>query len=487
MAASAASDVRVPGRTVPLIIDNKDITTTTTLDVNNPGKSYLEHKCSSASVEDATQAVDSAQRAFPAWSKTRPAARREILLKAADVFLARKDEFIGYMCEETGAQVPYADFILMLGVNLLRDVAGKVSNIEATSPVLAQEGTSAMVYKQPYGVVLGIAPWNAPYILGTRAVALPLAAGNTTVLKGSELSPKCFWAIGEAFRQAGLPDGCLNVLYARPEDAAEVTTALIAHPAVKKLSFTGSTAIGRKVAQIAANYIKPVILELGGKAPTVVLDDADIEKAALGAAIGSFMHTGQVCMCTERIIVHRSIADKFREALKAAINNVLGGPNAELVAINAGAIAKNKALVRDAISKGGRVLLGDPDAQGASDTRMSAVIVENVTKDMDIYEDESFGPTASLFVVDSDEEAIKLANDTEYGLSAAVYTENLARGLYVAGQIESGAVHINSMTVHDEAALPHGGVKRSGYGRFGTKLLDEFLWTKSVTWMDYGY
>lgn len=297
---------------------------------------------------------------------------------------------------------------------------------------------------------------NAPYILGTRAVALPLAAGNTTVLKGSELSPKCFWAIGEAFRQAGLPDGCLNVLYARPEDAAEVTTALIAHPAVKKLSFTGSTAIGRKVAQIAANYIKPVILELGGKAPTVVLDDADIEKAALGAAIGSFMHvslpsvslrtnrqltyiqTGQVCMCTERIIVHRSIADKFREALKAAINNVLGGPNAELVAINAGAIAKNKALVRDAISKGGRVLLGDPDAQGASDTRMSAVIVENVTKDMDIYEDESFGPTASLFVVDSDEEAIKLANDTEYGLSAAVYTENLARGLYVAGQIESG-------------------------------------------------
>ena len=144
---------------MPLIIDNKDITTTTTLDVNNPGKSYLEHKCSSASIEDATQAVDSAQRAFPAWSKTRPAARREILLKAADVFLARKDEFIGYMCEETGAQVPYADFILMLGVNLLRDVAGKVSNIEATSPVLAQEGTSAMVYKQPYGVVLGIAPW----------------------------------------------------------------------------------------------------------------------------------------------------------------------------------------------------------------------------------------------------------------------------------------------------------------------------------------
>lgn len=296
---------------------------------------------------------------------------------------------------------------------------------------------------------------NAPYILGTRAVALPLAAGNTTVLKGSELSPKCFWAIGEAFRQAGLPDGCLNVLYARPEDAAEVTTALIAHPAVKKLSFTGSTAIGRKVAQIAANYIKPVILELGGKAPTVVLDDADIEKAALGAAIGSFMHvslpislkmikklthiqTGQVCMCTERIIVHRSIADKFREALKAAINNVLGGPNAELVAINAGAIAKNKALVRDAISKGGRVLLGDPDARVASDTRMSAVVVENVTKDMDIYEDESFGPTASFFVVDSDEEAIKLANDTEYGLSAAVYTENLARGLYVAGQIESG-------------------------------------------------
>ncbi|KAJ5881342.1 uncharacterized protein N7529_000014 [Penicillium soppii] len=475
---------RAPGATVPLIIGNKDITTTTTFDVNNPGKGYVEHKSSAALVEDARLAIESAEKAFPAWSITKPAVRRDILSKTADIFLARKDEFIGYMVEETGSHPEFADFILMLGVNLLKDVAGKVSGIEATSPALVQEGTGALVYKQPYGVVLGIAPWNAPYILGTRAVALPLAAGNSTVLKGSELSPKCFWAIGDAFRQAGLPDGCLNVIYSRPTDAPEVTTALIAHPAVKKLSFTGSTATGRKVAHLAAEYIKPVILELGGKAPTVVLEDADLEKAALGATLGSFIHAGQVCMCTERIIVHRSIADKFREALKASVNNVFGGPSTQFVTINRAAISKNKDLVRDVISKGGKVFIGDLEAQAASDTSMGVVIVEGVTTEMDIYRTESFGPTVSLFVVDSDEEAIKLANDTEYGLSASVFTESLARGLKVAKQIDSGAVHINSMTVHDEAALPHGGVKSSGFGRFGTSMLDEFLWTKSVTWME---
>lgn len=199
--------------------------------------------------------------------------------------------------------------------------------------------------------------------------------------------------------------------------------------------------------------------------------------------------------------MHRNIAEKFRDALKATINNVLGGPSTQLVAINPAAISKNKELVQDAISKGGKVLIGDLDMQATSDTRMGAVVVENVTEDMDIYKTESFGPTASLFVVDSDEEAIKLANDTEYGLSASVYTESLARGLNVAKKIDSGyvisswyilfcsnqlcrAVHINSMTVHDEAALPHGGVKSSGYGRFGTNMLDEFLWTKSVTWVE---
>ncbi|CAG8886468.1 unnamed protein product [Penicillium egyptiacum] len=475
---------RALGPTVPLIIGNKDILTSKTFDVSNPGQGYIEHQFSSATVIEAIQAADSAQKAFPSWSKTKPSVRRDILLKTADTFLAQKDDFIRYMCDETGSQVPYADFIFMLGVNLLKDVAGKVSGISATMPVVTEEGTSAAVYKQPYGIILGIAPWNAPYILGTRAVALALAAGNTVVLKGSELSPKCFWAIGDAFQRAGLPEGCLNVVYSQPEEAQEVTTALVAHPAVKKLSFTGSTVVGRKIASIAAQYIKPAILELGGKAPTIVLDDANLEKAAMGAVLGSFIHAGQVCMCTERIIVHSAVADNFRLALKKAFETILGGPNTELVAINAAAITKNKNLVTDALVKGGKILIGDTVTATTSDTRMRAVILENVTKDMDIYGTESFGPTVSLFEVNSDEEAIELANDTEYGLSAAVYTNNLARGLRVARQIDSGAVHLNSMTVHDEAALPHGGVKASGYGRFGANMLDEFLWTKSVTWDD---
>ncbi|PLB45591.1 aldehyde dehydrogenase [Aspergillus steynii IBT 23096] len=473
-----------PGSPVPLIINNKNIFTDTQFDVTNPGTGQVEHQCSSASAKDATDAVEAAQAAFPAWSRTKPDVRRDILLRTADVFVERKEEFLRYMVEETAAEQMYNEFIFQLGVNLLRDAAGKISSIVGTVPTIAGEGESAIIYKQPYGVILGIAPWNAPYILGTRSVALALAAGNTTVLKGSELSPKCFWAIGDAFRQAGLPDGALNVIYSRPQDAVEVTTALIAHPALRKLSFTGSTAVGRKIGVIAAQHIKPVILELGGKAPTIVLEDANLEKAALGAVLGSFIHSGQVCMCTERIIVHRSIVDQFRPVLNATIKHIAGGGSGEVVVINAAAVTKNRNLVRDAVSKGGKVIAGDVDAPTASDTRLAPIVVEGVTRDMDIYAEESFGPTVSLFVVDSDDEAVALANDTEYGLSAAVYTENLGRALKVAKGIDSGAVHINSMTVHNESVLPHGGVKNSGFGRFGSDMLDEFLWTKSVTWMD---
>ncbi|KAJ5292104.1 hypothetical protein N7478_001355 [Penicillium angulare] len=473
---SSTTRERMPGAMVPLLIGNKDITTPDTFDVNNPGKGYVEHKSSTALVEHARLAIESAENAFSVWSITKPAVRRDILSKAADIFLARKDEFIGYMIE-TGSQQEFAEFILMLGVNLLKDVAGKVSGIEATSPALAQEGTGALVYKQPYGVVLGIAPWyECTLYLGYSSCGTSTCSWKYHNSEGLRtLSPKCFWAIGDAFRQAGLPDGCLNVIYSRPSDAWEVTTALIAHPAVKKLSFTGSTVTGRKVAHLAAEYIKPVILKLGGKAPTVVLEDADVDKAALGATLGSFIH---------RIIVHRSIADRFRKALKASVDSVFGGPGTPLVTINPAAIAKNKELVQDAISKGGKVFIGDLDTQATLDTSMGVVVVEDVTAEMEIYKTESFGPTVLLFVVDSDEEAIKLANDTEYGLSASVFTESLVRGLKVAKQIESGAVHINSMSVHDEAALPHGGVKCSGFGRFGTNMLDEFLWTKSVTWME---
>lgn len=333
------------------------------------------------------------------------------------------------------------------------------------------------------------------------------------------MSPRCFWCIGSIFTTAGLPKGVLNVIFHRSQDASEVTSALIKHPFVKKINFTGSSAMGSIIASQAGQFLKPVLMELGGKASAIVLKDANLSLTAEKYVLGSFSSSGQVCistertlvhssvaeelqvcMSTERILVHSSIAEEFREALKTAVEKIYGTKSAPLILINALSVHKNQRLVEQALSKGAKVLVGDP--KDVSDTRMRPIIVENVTKDMDIYETESFGPTVSLIVVNSEEEAIEIANDTEYGLSSAVFTEDLTAGLRVAKQIETGyvfsssptrdgelndssAVHINNSTVHDEPNLPHGGAKKSGWGRFnGSAGIEEFLRSKCVTWSD---
>ncbi|CAI7601154.1 unnamed protein product [Penicillium bialowiezense] len=471
--------------TTPLIINNESIETDIKFEVYAPATGELSSYCAGVSVEDAKRAVDSAQAAFPAWSKTKPYERRDLLLKAADIMSSRKEELIQYQREETGAGRPFTEHTFNMGVNFIKDFAGRIPTIEGVVPNINREGEGAIVYKEPYGVILSIAPWNAPFILGVRAAALPLAAGNTVVLKGSELSPKCFWVLGDIFRQAGLPAGCLNVIFNQTSDAPAVTNALIAHPSVRKVNFTGSTMVGSIIASTAGKYIKPVLLELGGKASAVVLDDADLDKAAMNCAIGSFMHSGQICMSTERIVVQRGIADAFRQKLAETAEKLFGKDAPSLVLVNSAAVVKNKKLIADAVSRGAEVVFGDATANESLATGMRPVIVGGVTKEMDMYATESFGPTVSLITVDTEEEAVALANDTEYGLTASVFTNNLFRGLRVAKQIDSGAVHINAMTVHDEPVLPHGGWKSSGFGRFGgTSGYDEFLQTKTVTWQE---
>ncbi|KAL2871091.1 aldehyde dehydrogenase [Aspergillus lucknowensis] len=470
---------------IPLIINNESIVTDTVFEVHNPATGELLDRCAGASIDDANRAVAAAKAAFPAWSRTNPYERRAILAKAADIMLSRKEELIRIQMEETGAGRPFVEKTVMMGVEFLRDFSAMIPTVEGKVPTVSQEGESAMVVKQPYGVVLGIAPWNAPYILGTRAVALPLAAGNTAILKGSELSPRCFWVLGDIYREAGLPAGCLNVIYHQTSDAASVTNALISHPDVRKISFTGSTNVGSIIASIAGKYIKPVLLELGGKASAIVLDDANLDRAAMCCALGSFMHSGQICMSTERIVVQRGVAEKFQELLVDAAEKVFGKNAPAPVLVAAAAVKKNRDLVTDAVSKGADVVFGDPKANESCANSLRPVIVGGVTKEMDIYATESFGPTVSLIVVNSEEEAIELANDTEYGLSSAVFTSNLFRGLRVAKEIESGAVHINSLTVHDEPTLPHGGWKSSGFGRFGgTAGYDEWLQSKTITWVE---
>ncbi len=311
----------------------------------------------------------------------------------------------------------------------------------------------------------------------------PIAAGCTVVLKGSEKAPRAMQSLTSLLHQAGLPNGVLNFLATDLANAPSITAALIANPHIKKLNFTGSTAVGRIIGKIAGEHLKPVVMELGGKAPAIVWEDADLDLAAEQCAIGAFLFSGQICMSTERIIVHKKISEAFQKKLVKIVESMHPAEGEAPILIASEAVDKNKALLKDANSKGGVLLHGDIHTKEVSKTRMRPVVVSKVTPEMDLYRQESFGPTVSLIEVETEEEALHVANDTEYGLISAVFTENLRTGLRFAKGIESGSVHINNMTVHDEMALPHGGAKASGFGRFNNSAgLDEWLRTKSITW-----
>ncbi|KAI7191670.1 salicylaldehyde dehydrogenase [Hortaea werneckii] len=469
--------------------EGQETTSETTFDVVSPFTGEKLWQSYGVSPQQATQAVEKAQQAFKTWRKTKPATRRSILLKAADIFEARRDELAGYMKAETGALDMFAGFNLTGTIENFRDVAGRPANILGSIPQTQADGTGAFVFKEPYGVIYGIAPWNAPYLLGTRAFLYAIAAGNTAVLKGSELCPRTFWAMGDVLKQAGLPDGVLSVIYHRPEDAVAVSNTIIEHPSVLKVNFTGSTAVGSIIASKAGKELKPVLMELGGKASAIVCEDANLERAAMQCALGAFLHAGQICMSTERILVNRKILPQFTEALNAAAAQVYSPEGDAPVLVAPPGVQKNQHLRSDAVQKGAKVAFGSVDdttkTKETSAHRLRPIIISDVKKEMEIYYAESFGPSVSLIAVDSDEDAIAIANDTEYGLSGAVFTENLGRGLKIAKEVESGAVHINSMTVHDEAALPHGGVRKSGWGRFNAEWgMEEFLKTKTVTYVE---
>ncbi|KAJ6033813.1 uncharacterized protein N7446_007895 [Penicillium canescens] len=470
--------------TVPLFISGEERVTEATFNVMSPATGEAIHKCSSASQADAEDAVNDAAKAFPAWRKLPPAKRRKYFLKAAEVMESRREELAGYMVNETGSTQQWADFNLSTAIEILEDVAGRTVTIEGSVVNTANENVTAMVLKEPYGVVLGIAPWNAPYILGVRAIAYPLAAGNTAIFKGSELSPRVMWAIVSCFHQAGFPAGVVNLIIHAPRDAPAITSALVANPVIKKINFTGSTGVGRIIAKLAAEHLKPVLLELGGKAPAIVWEDADLTQAAVQCTLGAFLHAGQICMSTERIIVHKTVRAQFERELVVAMDNIFPAKGDAPVLISNAAMRKTAKLIRDALDKGASVVAGEvPTGDGSgTTTRMRPIAVGGISPEMDLYATESFGPSVALFEIATEEEALRLANDTKYGLSSAVFTSDMRMALRFAREIETGAVHINSMSVHDEPGLPHGGAKASGYGRFNASVgLDEWVRTKTVT------
>ena len=433
--------------------------------------------------EDAKRAVESAAEAFGEWSTAPPAQRQAVFLKAADILESRRDEVVSWLARETGCTFGFGMFQMGFVPGLFRQAAGTA--YAAVGEVIPSDtGAFAMGIRRPAGVVGAIAPWNAALILSARSIAAPLVLGNTVVLKPSELSPYSgglLW--GEIFTEAGLPAGVLNIVTHAPGEAKPIGDELVENPHVRRINFTGSTETGRNLAEAAGRNLKRIVLELGGYNPLIVLADADLDYAVNASAFGAFLHQGQICMSARKIIVERPIADQFIERLSAKTAGLKAGDPKEHDTIigpliSEGALATVRGRVDDAVAKGAKVLAGGK-ATGAC---FQATLLTDVPEDSEFANIETFGPVAAIEVVDSADEAVTRANATTYGLASGIITSDADRGLQLAQRIQAGIVHVNDQPVGDEPQMPFGGVKDSGWGRFGgTAAIDEFTELHWVT------
>lgn len=468
-----------------LYIDNKEQASATgaTFERRNPASDAVISRGAAASVEDAVRAVASAEKAFAEWSKSGPTQRRALLLKAADEIEARADDFVEAMSLEVGANELWARFNVMLAGNLFREAAGLATQLQGETIPSDRPGSLSMTIRQPVGVILSIVPWNGPVVLAARAIAYPLVCGNTVVFRASETSPRTHELIAQAVLAAGFPAGALNFITNDPKDAPQVVDALIAHPAVRRINFTGSTHVGRIIAEKAGRQLKRCILELGDKSPLVVLEDANVDHAVAAGIFGAFLYQGQICMSTERIIVDEKIADEYvAKFAERATALPVGDPSKGACilgpVISNAAASRLKDLLDDAVSKGAKLVAGGT----ATGAMLSATVLDGVNPSMRIYSEETFGPIVSIIRAKDTEDAVRIANDTEFGLSAGVFGTDISRALDVAQRIDTGSVHINGATVNNEAQAPYGGTKASGFGRFdGRAVIDEFTELKWIT------
>lgn len=456
----------------------------TTADINPwTGRPYAT--VAAAGPQDVRAAVDAAEAAFAGWAALAPFARRRILLDAADLMEERGEQAVELMAAEVGGTRGWALFNVGLAANILREAAAAITAPRGDVLTTQEPGGLSLAVREPLGVVAAFAPWNAPVILGTRAVAAALAAGNTVVVKASEDAPiACGLFVADVLRDAGLPDGVLNVITNDKADAADIAQALTADPRVRAVNFTGSTGVGRIIGTLAARHLKPAVLELGGKNSVIVLADADLDHAVDAAAFASFMNSGQICMCADRILVHTSLAAEFTRRFTAKIAELPSGdpgtPSTVIGPLVDEAAARRVAvLVTDAVDKGARVLTGGGPPQGAL---YPATVLTDLPEDASLHHAEAFGPVVAVTAFADDDEAVALANDTEHGLSCGILTENGTHGLKVARRIRTGIVHVNDQSVADEPQAPFGGFAASGYGRFGGRWgIESFSHTRWVT------
>jgi aldehyde dehydrogenase (NAD+) len=449
----------------------------------NPANGKLYANVADGTRNDARQAIDAAVAAQKAWAALPHPERARYLLKAADIIERRQKDIIAALVDEAGSWIGKAGFEVGYAPGIFRAAAAAV--YQMTGEIVPSElGKMSMLMRQPLGVVTVISPWNFPIILSGRGFATALALGNAIVLKPSEETPIAGGLLyAEIFEEAGLPPGAFNVVTCSRESVAEVGDELVGNPHVKAVSFTGSTAVGKLIGRQAGSLLKKCCLELGGKDALLVLDDADLNIAVNAATFGTFMHQGQICMSVERIIVHEAVAEEFTRRFVANVKKLKSGDPWEMgnvigPIINTKQLGKIIEQVEDARARGAKILVGGSN----HGPYYEATVMTNVTRDMRIFREENFGPVAPVLTAASIDEAIDIANDSEYGLSAGIITRDEEKGLAVAARLETGMAHINDSSVNDEPHIPFGGIKASGLGRHGGKpAIDTFTELRWIT------
>ena len=469
-----------------LFIDGKwrDASSGRTFEVRNPATGALLGTAADGDGTDTRAAVDAASAAFGAWSRTTAYERAALLTAAHRLMLERHEELARLMTAEQGKPLRMARTEVTYAADFLLWFAEEAKRVYGETIPSSRADQRFLVLKQPVGVAAAITPWNYPVSMITRKVAPALAAGCTMVLKPAEQTPLCAIETFRLFEDAGFPPGVVNLVTAA--DPVPVGDELLANPAVRKITFTGSTDVGRQIAARAAQGMKRVSLELGGHAPFLVLSDADPEHAAKGAALVKFLNTGQACICPNRLFVHRSIATQFVTVLQDRIEKLRPG-NGLTDGVTVGplideaALTKMVAHVDDAVAKGAGLATGGQRLRGEGFDDgffWAPTLLTDVTPEMRIYREETFGPIAPVVVFDDDDEAIAMANDTTYGLASYVYTRDISRAIRTAEALQFGMVGINDINP-TSAAVPFGGIKDSGLGREGARQgLDEYLDTK---------
>lgn len=449
----------------------------------NPSTGALWAEAPDGTRADARAAIEAAQAAFPDWAGRKYTERAHLMHRISDIWERRAPEFIAAVQAEGGGWFGKGAFEAHYVTEVFR-AAGASCYLPLGEVLPSEYGKVSTAVRSPMGVISVISPWNFPGILTARGFAFALAAGNTIVLKPSEDTPYIggLW-FAEILEEAGIPAGVFNVVTCSREGVGAVGDELIEHPFVKGISFTGSTPVGRAIAAKAGAHLKKACVELGGKDSLIVLEDADLERATQAANFGSFMHQGQICMSVEKVLVHEKIYAEFlprfaERAARLKVGDSADKANVIGPLINDRQVARVRAQLEDAVARGAKVVVGG----GINGRFVEPTILTGVTPDMLVYRDETFGPVVPVIPFRTDDEAIALNNDTEYGLSAGIFTRDEARALAMAKRLETGMCHVNCSSVNDEPNVPFGGAKASGLGRHGGRWsVETFTETRWIT------